>query len=127
MYIRLCAKEGIETINLVRNDDHITNLKEEYGAKHVLNTNSGSFFNDLEGLIKEFNPTILISYLGGDLPGKIFVKMPESSEMVVLGFMTQMPLTLDNTDILFNLKTVTGVTLFKWLQKKTLEERKQWI
>jgi NADPH2:quinone reductase len=53
MFIRLCAKEGIETINLVRKDENITSLKKDYGAKYVLNTESTTFFNDLEALIKE--------------------------------------------------------------------------
>jgi len=45
--IRLCQKEGMETINIVRKEDQIAYLKENYGAKYVLNQESPSFHQDI--------------------------------------------------------------------------------
>jgi NADPH:quinone reductase-like Zn-dependent oxidoreductase len=121
-FIRLCAREGIETINLVRRDESIKSLKEECGARYVLNTNSDTFFQDLDALIKELNPTAFVDYLGGDLPGKIFERMPERSLMMIVGILTMQPVTLNNRDILTNMKTVTGVHVTKWFATRTPAE-----
>jgi hypothetical protein len=64
-------------------------LKEGHvKARYVLNSTTDSFFEDLEKLIKELNPTIYFDYLSGDLPSKIFKLMPLQSELRQVGILT---------------------------------------
>jgi NADPH:quinone reductase len=40
MMIRLAQENGIETLNIVRKDEHVVDLKNNYGAKFVFNNES---------------------------------------------------------------------------------------
>jgi len=68
-FIRLCNAEGVEVISLVRRDDAVNQLKEETGARHVLNQTSATFLQDFAALVKTLNPTYMIDYIAGDLAG----------------------------------------------------------
>jgi len=49
----LAKKDGVETINIVRREEQVKHLKEELGAKYVLDQTSATFFQDLAQAIKE--------------------------------------------------------------------------
>ena len=51
--IRLCKNEGIETVNIVRRDEQVKDLKENLGVKYALNQESASFYEDLKQVIDE--------------------------------------------------------------------------
>jgi len=40
-------------ISIVRKDEQAQDLKENYNAKHVLNSESSEFWNDLKALVTE--------------------------------------------------------------------------
>jgi len=67
-FLRLAQQEGIETINIVRKEEQVKQLKEEYGAKYVLNQSLDSFADDLKKMVDEVQPTTLFEYVGGKLP-----------------------------------------------------------
>jgi NADPH:quinone reductase-like Zn-dependent oxidoreductase len=93
MMIRLCQQRGIETVGIVRKDDQVKDLKDNLGAKFVLNQDSPSFTDDLVAAIKETNATVLFECVGGDLPGDVFLKMPPKSIMVVYGNLSKKRIT----------------------------------
>ncbi len=68
----MCAKEGIETVNIVRKDDQVQDLKENFSAKYVLNQDLPSFLDDVKQVIDEVKPTVIFECVGGDLAGNIF-------------------------------------------------------
>ena len=43
MFIRIARKEGIETINIVRKDENVKELKEDFGTKYALNYTNANF------------------------------------------------------------------------------------
>jgi len=45
-------KEGIDVINIVHRDEQVRMLKEEFGAKYVLNSCSEGFEKELSLLIE---------------------------------------------------------------------------
>lgn len=93
--LRLCQHEGIETVNIVRKDENVKDLKENFGAKYVLNQDSPTFFQDLEQVLAEVKPTVLFECVGGDLAGEIFLRMPPKSFMVVYGNLTKQKVTFE--------------------------------
>jgi hypothetical protein len=50
--IRLFSSQGIEVINIVRKEDQVADLKVNYDAQHVLNSEAPNFFDKLSELIK---------------------------------------------------------------------------
>jgi NADPH:quinone reductase-like Zn-dependent oxidoreductase len=89
MMIKLCQQNGITPVNIVRKDDQIKDLKENFGVEFVLNQESPTFFKDLDEIVAKTNPTVLFECVGGDLPGDILNHMPAKSIMVVYGNLTK--------------------------------------
>jgi len=65
----------------------------------------------------------MFEYIGGDIPGKVFAAMPASSEMVCVGNLSHVNVSINSGDILFNSKTVRGFLLFKWVVTLTPAEK----
>jgi NADPH:quinone reductase-like Zn-dependent oxidoreductase len=64
-------------------------LKEEYGCKYVLNSNSENFFEEFTQLVKEKNATCLIECIGGELTGKLMSCLPSRSTVVFYGALSE--------------------------------------
>jgi NADPH2:quinone reductase len=75
MLVRLCRKDGIALINIVRSSQQAAILRE-LGAQHVLDSTSATFAHDLTDLIAETNATLAFDAIGGGtLPGTILTCM----------------------------------------------------
>jgi len=101
----------IKIINIVRKEEGVKELKEDYKQEYVFNSENPSFWKDLQDAIKEVGPTILYEYLGGDLPGKIFKMMPPASWMLCIGNLTDSPTTFDSNDLRWNGKNITSMAM----------------
>lgn len=64
MLQRICLKDGIPLVNVVRKDEQVELLRG-IGAKHVCNTSSPTFAADLESLLSETGATIAFDAIGG--------------------------------------------------------------
>jgi NADPH:quinone reductase-like Zn-dependent oxidoreductase len=115
VFIKLCNKEGIEVINIVRKEEHIKMLKESYEAKHVLNSSSATFFDDLKVSFDKLKPTVFFEYVGGELPGKIFELMPVESDLVAVSALTGTPVHVNTGNVMFMRKSVKGFVVYFWL------------
>ncbi len=75
MLIRLCAKDGIPLVNIVRSADHVKLLRE-LGAEHVLDSTTPSFRTDLVEAVAATGATIAFDAIGGGpLANQILVAM----------------------------------------------------
>ena len=122
-YYRLAKKNDHEVINIVRKDEQVAALKEELGAKYVLNQLSPTFAEDLKATIAEVQPTIMFEYVGGSIPGQVFAAMPNNSQMVVVGNLTGETLNIISGDLLFRNKSIVGFILFGYLLSIPKETR----
>lgn len=113
-FVKLCKEEGVEVICIVRRDEQVKLMKEEYGVKNVLNQALESFDDDIKKVIAELNPTILFDYLGGDIPAKIFKLMPPNAQLTCVGFLTHAPIPIDSADLVSTTKVVKGLNLMNW-------------
>lgn len=64
MLQRLCSKDGVPLVNVVRKDEQVDILRG-LGAKYVCNTSSPSFVEDLTNAIAETGATIAFDATGG--------------------------------------------------------------
>ena len=67
MLVRICLKDGVELVNVVRSPEQLALLKG-IGAKHVCDSSSASFMNDLTEAFAVTGATIAFDAIGG---GKI--------------------------------------------------------
>lgn len=75
MLVRLCQAENIELVNIVRKPEQVDLLKR-LGAKHVLNSASPTFRDDLTAALMETGATIAFDAIGGGtLGGQILAAM----------------------------------------------------
>jgi len=71
MLIKICLQEGIELVNIVRRQQQADLLKS-IGAKHVVSSQSPSFFSDLTEALVATGATIAFDAIGGGkLAGQI--------------------------------------------------------
>jgi NADPH:quinone reductase len=71
MLVKICAKDGIPLVNIVRSDAQVALLKG-IGATHIVNSASESFLGDLTDALVETGATIGFDAIGGGkLAGQI--------------------------------------------------------
>jgi NADPH2:quinone reductase len=116
-FIRVFAREkNIGLINLVRNYEHITKLKEA-GEKHVLNIYSNDFQEQLSKLAHDLRATVALDALGGEWSGKIVQAMPPGSQLILYGGLSGQYLADINVlEIIFRQKTIIGFNLADWIK-----------
>jgi NADPH2:quinone reductase len=75
MLNRICAQEGIALVNIVRSDAQVALLRG-LGAKHVVNSSSPSFMQDLIEALTSTGATLAFDAIGGGkLAGQILTCM----------------------------------------------------
>jgi len=84
MLVKICQKDDIPLVNIVRKDEHVELLKG-IGAKHALNSTSPNFMADLVSVLTETNSTLGFDATGGGtLAGQILTAM-EAAQSAKMG------------------------------------------
>jgi len=66
-------------------------LKEDYGAKYVLNSSSENFFDELRELAKELKAKSCIECIGGKFTARLMECLPSRSRMIFYGCLSEQP------------------------------------
>ena len=75
MLVKICLKDGVELVNIVRKPDQAALLKG-LGARHVVDSSAPSFMDDLIGALTETGATVAFDAIGGGkLAGQILTGM----------------------------------------------------
>lgn len=75
MLVKICLKDGVDLVNIVRSPEQVKILKG-IGAKHVLDSTSPSFIDDLTDALAETGATVAFDAIGGGkLAGQILGAM----------------------------------------------------
>jgi NADPH:quinone reductase len=75
MLVKICLKDGVELVNIVRKPDQAALLKG-LGAKHVVDSSASNFMDDLITALTETGATIAFDAIGGGrLAGQILTGM----------------------------------------------------
>ena len=111
----------MELINIVRRDEQVKMLKEEYGCKYVLNSSSSNFKEEFTALAKELQAKIMVECVGGELTGTVLECMPHSSRLVFYGAMSEKgPSNIDPLYLIGRKYEIQGFILNYWIQEKGL-------
>ena len=75
MLVKICLKDGVELVNIVRKPDQAALLKG-LGARHVVDSSAATFMDDLIAALTETGATIAFDAIGGGkLAGQILTGM----------------------------------------------------
>lgn len=64
MLNRICIKDGIPLVNIVRSEDQVKTL-QSIGAKYIVNSSTDSFFEDLTAAVSATGATLAFDAVGG--------------------------------------------------------------
>lgn len=118
---KMAKLQGINTINIVRKEEHIAKLKNQ-GMEYVLNMNSESFSDDLKKHTADLNATIAFDAVGGEITGQIFNAMPKKSTLYLYGGLSGKPISgFETLDFIFKQKSISGFNLNDWFDSKSKE------
>ncbi len=120
MIIRLAQRLNIKTINIVRRDEQIEELKA-IGAEHVLNSSSKDFGPQLFRLCKIHNARMAFDAVGGELTGKVLFALPSGSRLTVYGNLSEQPANIPVDQLVFRRKVLDGFWLSTWLPDQGAE------
>ncbi len=119
---RLCKREGIKTVNIVRKEAYVQPLFD-MGADYVLNSSNPDWEDELKRLCQENNVKNFFECVGGDYTGRILKCLPDEATVYHFGNLELKRLgMIDTSDFIFAKKKLTGWWLTGWLQNLSLEE-----
>ena len=111
MMVGLCARNGIELINIVRREEQ-EKILAEAGGKNILNSSTETFWDDLKALIAEKKPNVCLECVSGELTGKILNVMPRRSVCILYGALSlEGPYGIDVMGFLYQHKTLSSFIL----------------
>lgn len=119
MFMRLCIKEGIEVVNIVRKDSSIIELKE-YGGKYFVNTSEDEWVDKLKKYCNDLDITILFDCVGGSVTGNCLKALKNKGVLYHFGNLELSRLSdIDPRDFFFNEKVFKGWWLSAWLEERS--------
>jgi NADPH:quinone reductase-like Zn-dependent oxidoreductase len=119
MLIRLTLSRKIPLINIVRKDEHLATLKA-LGAKHVLNSTSPGFKEELTNLAHELNATLILDAVTGSQSAILLDAVPRGSTLVAYARLSGESLSAGPRALIVDEKRIEGFQLGNWLQSKGL-------
>lgn len=114
-FVRQMAGElNIKVIDIVRKKESMDSLKK-VGAEHVLLEHDPDFEEKLRKLSNKLDAQLAFDAVGGELTGKILNALPDGSEIVVYGGLSNQPVSeIDAMGLIFKDKIVSGFNLPDW-------------
>jgi len=120
MQAKLCQKEGMTLVNLVRRSEHKDTLKK-LGVKeeHIVVTgDSDRWKEQLAALIKEFKIMHAFDAVSGDMTGTLLSMLPPGGTVWVYGRLAPEPVgNIEPLDLIYRGKQIKGFLLPGWLMQ----------
>jgi NADPH:quinone reductase-like Zn-dependent oxidoreductase len=89
MMIRLFKENKIPCINVVRREEQVKLLKEEYGCEHVLNSKDEKFEETLFNLSEKMGANVALECVAGDMTGIVTRCLVRNGVTIVYGQLSE--------------------------------------
>jgi NADPH:quinone reductase-like Zn-dependent oxidoreductase len=119
MMIRICIKEGIPLISIVRKAEQVAELKN-MGAEFVLNSSKPNFENELKELTHQLNATLLLDAVAGDQTSKLIENSPDGSCEMVYSNMSGEAFSIEPRTLIQGNKSIQNFYLGNWAKTRSL-------
>lgn len=118
---KLAELNNIKVIDIVRKPETAAILKQE--NQFTLCESDEDFFDQLKELAHTLNATTAFDAVGSTLSGQMFNAMPPDAELVVYGGLSGKRMTdINEMDIIFQNKLISGFNLLDWKNELDEEE-----
>jgi NADPH:quinone reductase-like Zn-dependent oxidoreductase len=122
--IRLCKREGVKTINIVRKEEYIANLTSQ-GADYVINSSVPNWDKEVERLAHELDARVCFECVGGNVTGRVLSALPDKSVLYHYGNLELKRLReINNADFVFRQKKMKGWWLMRFILGLNEEKKK---
>lgn len=115
MLVRLCQREGLPLVSVVRRDEQARALRE-LGATHVVDSSKDDWRETLRRLAREVKASVAFEAVAGKLTGEVAAAMPHGSTVVVYGGLSEAPCSVDPRELIFRGIHVQGFWLADWFR-----------
>jgi len=92
MLIKLLTSKGIKPVCVVRRQEQVDLLKNEYGAQHVFLSTSDDYKKQMAETCKELNAKVCLECIAGDVPAEMLEFMGFGSTCIVYGALSEKPM-----------------------------------
>jgi len=121
----LAKEDGAKVISIVRRDEHVKRLGK-FGSTHVLNCKADGFDKELQPLIREHKPRVMLDAVGDQVSSDIFTGMPSGARWVVYGKLSpDNPALAQMGQFIFMDKKIEGFWLTKWMKELSRDKLMQ--
>lgn len=119
MIVRLGQRFKLPVINIVRRAEQVELLRA-LGAEYVLNSNLPAFDADLRSVATTLGATLAFEAIAGEMTGRVLTAMPNDSQVLVYGALSEAACQIDPGAFIFERKRVAGFWLSDWMAQRNL-------
>lgn len=123
LMIGLARDRGLRVIAIVRRAGQCERLKQ-LGASEVLVSGASNFLENVQCVIQEYKPKMLLDAVAGACSSEIFHAMPRTSRWVIYGKLDSAPPVLKEPgQLVFMNKRIEGFWLVNWMRETSAEKK----
>lgn len=119
MLIKICKKENLPLINIVRRSEQVELLKLE-GAENVLNSSEFDFFEKLKDISSSLNATLFFDAVAGNQTDLLIKASPTGSTIMLYSNMSNEPFVTDARTLIQGNKTISSFYLGMWVSNRSV-------
>ena len=117
MLVKLCLKENVTLINVVRREAQAETLRK-LGATHVVVTTGDTWEEELKTLIKTHGIQLAFDAVAGAMSGKILTLLPKKGTLFVYGRLSNQGCSeIQPLDLIYMQKKLEGWFLGSWVRQ----------
>jgi NADPH:quinone reductase-like Zn-dependent oxidoreductase len=117
MMVRLCAKDGIDLINIVRREEQAEMLRG-MGARYILASEAPGFDLELRELAHRLGATLFLEAVGGDFTQRLIHASPDGSLILLYANLTRQPAQIIPNSLWHHDRRLEGFYLPVWTHKQ---------
>lgn len=119
MMVDLCKSYKIKLINIVRNNNQLSILKEA-GAEYIVDASDTAFSMNLRKLLEKLDAKLIFDAVGGEQTEIIIKESLYGSRIIMYANLSDKSFSADSRDILQYGKTIEGFSLPLWISDKSI-------
>ena len=119
MLNRLCIEKNLPIVHIVRREEQAELLRSQ-GAKHIINSSSENYIEDLSKIFAKLNVTLAYDAIAGKSTFELGEALPIGGEVMVYGGLSEQASSINPGKLIFENKKVTGYWTSEWIRKQSI-------
>ena len=115
----VCNQNNLPIVNIVRREEQVELLKSK-GARHIINSSSADYSENLKKLFNELNVTLAFDAIAGQSAFDLMEALPKGGEVMVYGGLSEQPALTHPGKLIFESKKITGFWASEWIASQSI-------